>query len=195
MPSLIAANDGAIKSNATGAIDEVDRQTTALPPVNDKLLKYYSNSETKHRKTMEPSGTAEKIVMDNVTVESKPGKTPLETLQEEIEALQQEIEQSSQEGVQLESNRREIDETMEVQRKTVIKLKEEKKIKERTHILLEDPEVNVKKLEAIIAAGGERMKKLQDQWDAHRIPLVETLDAYRLKNSDKLVRFKHFTCI
>ncbi|KXJ77766.1 coiled-coil domain-containing protein 22 homolog [Aedes albopictus] len=186
VPSLIAANDGAIKSNATGAIDEVDRQTTAFLPVNDKLLKYYSNSETKHRKTMEPSGTAEKIVMDNVTVESKPGKTPLETLQEEIEALQQEIEQSSQEGVQLESNRREIDETMEVQRKTVIKLKEEKKIKERTHILLEDPEVNVKKLEVIIAAGGERMKKLQDQWDVHRIPLVETLDAYRLKNSDKL---------
>lgn len=191
VPSLIAANDGAIKTNAKGAIDEVDRQVK-LPAINEKLLQYYSKGGTKHR-LAEPSGaaassgTTEKVVLNNITVETKPGKTPLESLQEEIDALQQEIVQHSEEGVQLESSRKETDESIEEYRKTIVRLKEEKKIKERTHILLEDPEVNVKKLEAIIAAGGERMKKLQDQWDAHRIPLVDTLEAYRLKNSDKLV--------
>ncbi|EAT38744.1 AAEL009388-PA [Aedes aegypti] len=190
VPSLIAANDGAIKTNAKGAIDEVDRQVK-LPAINEKLLQYYSKGGTKHR-LAEPSGaaassgTTEKVVLNNITVETKPGKTPLESLQEEIDALQQEIVQHSEEGVQLESSRKETDESIEEYRKTIVRLKEEKKIKERTHILLEDPEVNVKKLEAIIAAGGERMKKLQDQWDAHRIPLVDTLEAYRLKNSDKL---------
>ncbi|XP_062564380.1 coiled-coil domain-containing protein 22 homolog [Armigeres subalbatus] len=186
VPSLIVANDGGIKSNLSGAIDEVDRQLK-LPTVNDKLLEYYSKS--KHRKVV-PSeasgGTIENVALGTVIAEATPGRSPLESLQRDIEALQQEIEQNSEDGKRLEKSRKEVDASAETYRKAIIKLKEEKKIKERTHILLEDPEVNVKKLETIIAAGDERMKKLQNQWDTHRVPLVDTLDAYRLKNSDKL---------
>ncbi|XP_065080310.1 coiled-coil domain-containing protein 22 homolog [Ochlerotatus camptorhynchus] len=189
IPSLIVANDGGMKSNATGgAIDEVDRQFR-LPSSNEKLLEYFSNSVSNQRK-VEPSGAlgavVQKVILEQVSVESKPGKTPLESLQDDIDALREEIEQNVEENAAVHGSRTELGESMEVYRRAIVKLKEEKKIKERTHILLEDPEVNVKKLEAIIAAGGERMKKLQDQWDAHRTPLVETLEAHRVKNSDKL---------
>lgn len=192
IPSVIAANDGAIKSNASsssGAIDEVDRIKVSSPV--DRLQRYYSSSERKS--TAAPVRTASNTTTDqkeddalSIVEAAKPGKTPLQSLQEEIDQIRADIERSVEEGTGLESQRTEIIELSEVQRMAVGKLKDEKKIKERTHILLEDPEVNVRKLQGIIAAGGERMKKLQDQWDAHRIPLEKELEGYREKHSDKL---------
>lgn len=190
IPSVIAANDGAIKSNAssTGAIDEVDRIKVSSPV--DRLQRYYSSSEQKS--SVVPVRTASNAASDqkedalSIVETAKPGKTPLQTLQEEIDQIRADIERSVEEGTGLETQRAELIELSEVQRVAVGKLKDEKKIKERTHILLEDPEVNVRKLQGIIAAGGERMKKLQDQWDAHRIPLEKELEGYREKHSDKL---------
>lgn len=190
IPSVIAANDGAIKSNAssTGAIDEVDRIKVSSPV--DRLQRYYSSSEGKSTavpvRTASSAATNQKEDALSIVEAAKPGKTPLQSLQEEIDQIRAEIERGVEEGTGLESQRTEINELSEVQRTAVGKLKDEKKIKERTHILLEDPEVNVKKLQGIIAAGGERMKKLQDQWDAHRIPLEKELEGYREKHSDKL---------
>lgn len=190
IPSVIAANDGALKTNAnTGdAIDEVDRIKVSSPV--DRLQRFYSSSERKS--TVVPVGQAASNAVEqkqnvlSIVEAAKPGKTPLETLQEEIDQIRAEIERTVVEGTGLEGERMEVAEQCEVQLKAVGKLKDEKKIKERTHILLEDPEVNVKKLQGIIAAGGERMKKLQDQWDAHRIPLEKELEGYRVKHSDKL---------
>lgn len=190
IPSVIAANDGALKTNAnTGdAIDEVDRIKVSSPV--DRLQRFYSSSERKS--TAVPVGQAVSSAVEqkqdvlSIVEAAKPGKTPLETLQEEIDQIRAEIERTVVEGTGLEGERMEVAEQCEVQLKAVGKLKDEKKIKERTHILLEDPEVNVKKLQGIIAAGGERMKKLQDQWDAHRIPLEKELEGYRVKHSDKL---------
>lgn len=190
IPSVIAANDGALKTNAnTGdAIDEVDRIKVSSPV--DRLQRFYSSSERKS--TVVPVGQAASHAVEqkqdvlSIVEAAKPGKTPLETLQEEIDQIRAEIERTVVEGTGLEGERMEVAEQCEVQLKAVGKLKDEKKIKERTHILLEDPEVNVKKLQGIIAAGGERMKKLQDQWDAHRIPLEKELEGYRVKHSDKL---------
>uniref|UniRef100_A0A1Q3F102 Coiled-coil domain-containing protein 22 homolog n=1 Tax=Culex tarsalis TaxID=7177 RepID=A0A1Q3F102_CULTA len=190
IPSVIAANDGALITNAgssSGAIDEVDRIKVSSPV--DRLQRFYSSSERKSAivpvvssNAVEQTQDVSMIVVDVV----KPGKTPLETLQEEIDHIRAEIEATVDEGTGLEGERVKVAELCEIQRTELGKLREEKKIKERTHILLQDPEVNVKKLQGIIAAGGERMKKLQDQWDAHRIPLEKELEGYRLKHSDKL---------
>lgn len=189
IPSVIAANDGAIKSNASGAIDEVDRIKVSSPV--DRLQRYYSSSERKSTaaataRTASNATSEEKQDPRSIVEAVKPGITPLQSLQEEIDQIRAEIERNVEEGTTLESERSELTEQSEVQRMAVGKLKDEKKIKERTHILLEDPEVNVRKLQGIIAAGGERMKKLQDQWDTHRIPLEQELEGYRVKHSDKL---------
>ncbi|XP_053684089.1 coiled-coil domain-containing protein 22 homolog [Sabethes cyaneus] len=194
VPSLIAANDGAIKSNQPiDAIDEGDARYK-FPLAPEKLLsKYFSATgsggpDISQVKQVKPNTSlpADAPVVESTN--SNPVKLPLESLQREIDQLRTEIDKSKELYVQLQTGRQQQDESVEMHKKALAKLKEDKKFKERTHILLEDPEVNVKKLEAIIAAGGERMKKLQDQWDAHRTPLVETLEVHKAKNSDILSR-------
>lgn len=187
VPTLISANDGAIKSNQSGAIDENDHQANVARPV-EVLNKYYETSKLDQSKpaieVIKLHGTEGQS--DSSSKAGAQGPTPLESLQGEIDKIRHQIEETTELCNTLDKKRIEINESLDMHQKAIAKLMEEKKIKERTHILLEDPDVNVKKLETIIAAGGERMKKLQDQWDSHRIPLVETLEAYRLKHSDKL---------
>lgn len=62
-------------------------------------------------------------------------------------------------------------------------LQGEKKMKERTQLLLENPEENMTKLIKILATAQERMKKLQDQWDEHRIPLEQQIQTAQQNNS------------
>lgn len=62
-------------------------------------------------------------------------------------------------------------------------LQNEKKMKERTQLLLENPEENMAKLMKILATAQERMKKLQDQWDEHRIPLEQQIQTAQQNNS------------
>uniref|UniRef100_A0A182JXY7 Coiled-coil domain-containing protein 22 homolog n=1 Tax=Anopheles christyi TaxID=43041 RepID=A0A182JXY7_9DIPT len=110
----------------------------------------------------------------------------LDALEQEIAKIQSAIDESRCEQRDLHTKRKEVEESAKALEKVTEKLKEEKKIKERTHILLENPEVNVAKLETIIAAAGEKMKKLQSQWEAHRAPLVATLEEHQAKNSDQV---------
>ncbi|XP_055626030.1 coiled-coil domain-containing protein 22 homolog [Toxorhynchites rutilus septentrionalis] len=187
VPSIIAANDGAIKSNNPESVDEIDCQLRLSSSV-DKLQSFYSTKGTNHPDSpsehpVESSKTIERTSVTDLIADLKPGKTPLETLQGETDQIRADIERNAHEFNALKSERASVSEIMETCRKAVGKLKEQKKMKERTHILLENTEVNVKKLEGIIAAAGDRMRKLQDQWETHRNPLVETLESY---NSDKL---------
>ncbi|XP_050067177.1 coiled-coil domain-containing protein 22 homolog [Anopheles maculipalpis] len=110
----------------------------------------------------------------------------LDVVQQEIDAINTAIEETKREQRDLLSKRAIVEENANTLESAVEKLKEEKKIKERTHILLENPEVNVTKLESIIAAAGEKMKKLQSQWEAHKAPLMATLQEHQSKNSDQV---------
>lgn len=58
-------------------------------------------------------------------------------------------------------------------------LQNEKKLKERTQLLLENPEENIAKMAKVLATSRERIKKLKDQWDEHRIPLEHQIEAAR----------------
>ncbi|XP_058129345.1 coiled-coil domain-containing protein 22 homolog [Anopheles ziemanni] len=163
--------------------DEVDRQQ--LPsngseqvenPIS-KLQAYYAQNKAKSPLTEElPDGG-----------ESSPTcEDQLSVIDEEIGKIQQSLQEMRSEYQELRARRENVREGTKGLEKTVEKLKEEKKIKERTHILLENPEVNVAKLESIIVAAGEKMKKLQTQWETHRAPLVATLREQQAKHSDKM---------
>lgn len=67
-------------------------------------------------------------------------------------------------------------------------LQAEKKLKERTRLLLENPEENTAKMTKILATAQERIKKLQDQWDEHRIPLENQIQAAQQSSSSNYVR-------
>lgn len=62
-------------------------------------------------------------------------------------------------------------------------LQSEKKLKERTQLLLENPDENLVKLTKILVTAQERMKKLQEQWDEHRIPLEQQIKTAQQNNS------------
>lgn len=71
-------------------------------------------------------------------------------------------------------------------------LQSEKKLKERAQLLLENPEENIAKMTKVLATSHERIKKLHDQWEEHRIPLQQQIEAARSSSNSKYVRFVIF---
>lgn len=66
-------------------------------------------------------------------------------------------------------------------------LQNEKKLKERTQLLLENPDENIAKMTKVLATSRERIKKLKDQWDEHRIPLEQQIEAARGSSNSSYV--------
>lgn len=66
-------------------------------------------------------------------------------------------------------------------------LQNEKKLKERAQLLLENPEENIAKMAKVLATSRERIKKLHEQWDEHRIPLEHQIEAARSSSNSKYV--------
>lgn len=69
----------------------------------------------------------------------------------------------------------------------VPQLQSEKKLKERAQLLLENPEENIAKMTKVLATSHERIKKLHEQWDEHRIPLEQQIEAARSSSNSKYV--------
>lgn len=68
-------------------------------------------------------------------------------------------------------------------------LQSEKKLKERAQLLLENPEENIAKMTKVLATSHERIKKLHDQWDEHRMPLEQQIEAAQSSSNSKYVGF------
>lgn len=66
-------------------------------------------------------------------------------------------------------------------------LQSEKKLKERAQLLLENPEENIAKMTKVLATSHERIKKLHEQWDEHRIPLEQQIEAAQSSSNSKYV--------
>lgn len=73
----------------------------------------------------------------------------------------------------------------------ITKLKSDRKVAERTNLLLENPEVNLGKMEKVLATTQERINKLHDQWDEHRLPMVQQLEAAKNSSTQKNVCRSH----
>ena len=174
IPSLIASNEG---SFGLGSKDETDKAIQ----IGSRLTNLNSFEAIKIRPLLKDVNL-EAVQAQNSTQQYE---SPLENLNVEIEKLKQTIEQNVLEHSKMISDKKDLNLELEENEKIVTKLKNQKKIKERTHIMLEDPAVNLKKLEDIINAGHERMKKMTEQWEEHREPLVKTLEASNAKHSDK----------
>lgn len=112
-------------------------------------------------------------------------ESPLDILNTEIETLKKVIEENVSEKNLLEEKFDEIKLTKKEIETELIQLKEKRKIKERMSILLENPETNIKKMETVLSSTVERMKNLTEQWEEHRIPLVEALEQSKEKYASK----------
>lgn len=66
-------------------------------------------------------------------------------------------------------------------------LQSEKKLKERAQLLLENPEENITKMGKVLTATQERIEKLKEQWDEHRIPLEQQIETAKRSSNSKYV--------
>ncbi|XP_059612496.1 coiled-coil domain-containing protein 22 homolog [Phlebotomus argentipes] len=181
-PSVIAKNDEEL------FVDQGIALSRVLDWQKEPLINRNAISEVQE---LHNSVSATEEVGEIVKNNTLKVRTPLESLQEEIEELRRRIEESVGE-------RQGILEEIEGSKSTISQheerlsgLRKEKRIRERTNIVLENPEENVAKLEAMVANSKEKLKKLELQWQEHEAPLLEALNSAQKKNSKEMSKTKH----
>lgn len=137
--------------------------------------------------------SVQQLTLNNIEIKNQndivtmPEISPVDALNFDIEKLKQSIEQCVVNRKSLMSRIHDIKELKVKEEENIVKLKEQRKIAERTHILLENPEVNITKMGAVLEATKERMKNLKEQWEERRIPLMEQLEQTQQSTSKQYV--------
>lgn len=126
----------------------------------------------------------EKIVQDQQKQEEKAEGESEEEVQEkrdgeihilrdELNELTLKLQNCQTEIKQLTRQKENIDETMQQVSDSTKELESAYKVKKKTVDLLPDAEYNIAKLEELIQGSHKKMENLKDQWEKHRVPLVE----------------------
>ncbi|XP_055372658.1 coiled-coil domain-containing protein 22 homolog [Condylostylus longicornis] len=165
----------------------IDNKLTIHKTQSDsKLLKQQaSTSKMVQSSSSSPSSTHK--VLNNNQKENvnliKP-YSPLESLNLDVEKLKKSIDDLLAKRKEIQQELTQMKQVRVEHEAQLSEIQSERKIKERSNILLENPDVNIAKMESIIAATNERLKKLQLQWEEHRKPLVAALEKSRAKNAN-----------
>lgn len=153
----------------------------------ETLLKSSSNNEARGSRfvhSLELQFTSDK--KDNVSLldvqESKPDSEELKQkkreeeikeLQEKVDSLSERLESVVDENKKYDSMCLNITELIKKEKGTIDEIKEQYKVKKCTLSLLPDAEVNIEKLQGLIDTSSQRLVSLANQWEEHRVPLIE----------------------
>lgn len=107
-------------------------------------------------------------------------KVECESLRSNIEELQDTIKSLATSVTQVTIN-------YENEEKELTINEEQKKIKGRIYDLFQDGEENIRKLEAAVEATTNKLISLGNQWEKHRVPLIQMYRQEREKHSSKAV--------
>lgn len=108
----------------------------------------------------------------------------IQDLDKDIELLRQSIDEMLLEHKQIQISINNTKELRKQSQVTQTKLKDEKKVHERTCVVLENPEVNIAKMQALIASTQSRKAKLEEKWLQHREPLQQAWESTKAKNAN-----------
>lgn len=122
--------------------------------------------------------------------ESPPKSDPVAEKRIHLEELRSQIANQQQEKQNLQTKIAEMRKKLDSGKRNLEDLKLQKKIKERTLLVLENPDENLQKLEKMIANSKEKMRRLQDQWQEHRAPLQAQIDAINEEKSEQAGKTK-----
>ncbi|KAG7203758.1 hypothetical protein KM043_013782 [Ampulex compressa] len=197
LPSILSFNARAIHPRSMNIMDRINwlnnQQSEKISDINShnnvNILNRLSLNETiqtsKESQSNEESvqqaitTTEEKLAADKrQELEVEKGKIECEELRANIEALQDEIKKLAATVTQATI-------TCQNEEKELRTIEEQKKIKARSYDLLQDGEENIKKLEAVIEASTSKLISLANQWEKHRVPLIEKYRQERQKHSTK----------
>lgn len=146
------------------------------------MLFYVQGAEVENEASTESVLPKQEIVNKAEKQELEVEKLKLEcdTLRNNIEVLQDQIKKLSTSITQVTISYQNEEKELTIN-------EEQKKIKARIYDLLQDSEENIKKLEAAIEATANKLINLGNQWEKHRVPLVQKYRQEKEKHSTKAV--------
>lgn len=142
-------------------------------PIPPKPLK---RSSAESRKVQERTEKEEIGEGSSEFVPAKPEEDPLDQKRAHIEVIREQIVQKRLQTNTVANNIAEMQRLSTAAEQKLRDLKGQKKTKERTLLVLENPQENTLKLKKMIENSGERMKRLQEQWIEHKTPLQLRID-------------------
>ncbi|GFU96946.1 coiled-coil domain-containing protein 22 homolog [Trichonephila clavipes] len=106
----------------------------------------------------------------------KKREAEIKELQQKLDSLTTKLENLHLENKNYEATSQNVLEQIKKEQETIDDLKERYRVKKCTLSLLPDAETNIEKLQAVIDASSQRLVSLANQWEQHRVPLI---DQYR----------------
>ncbi|XP_076643832.1 coiled-coil domain-containing protein 22 homolog isoform X2 [Halictus rubicundus] len=197
LPSLISYNARAHLTQPTDILDRInwlnkvhaEKVTDASAPSEVTVLSRISMKDTPQmakqsqakevsssKPTLSKPETASKVKKQELEVEKI--KVECESLRSNVEELQDEIKKLNTSLTQVTINHQNEEKELTIN-------EEQKKIKVRIYDLLQDSDENIKKLEATIEATTNKLLSLGNQWEKHRVPLIQKYRQEREKHSTK----------
>lgn len=169
-------------ANVTGPTPATRSAKPAIAPRKDHLRNAKSVQQLK----------LSNIEIPNDDIVQMPEISESDGIQFQIEKLKVSIEQCLSDRQNLQTSIAETKAEIVREEEQLVQLRAERKVKERTHLVLENPDVNYSKMMSLVENTQERIGKLKEQWDEHRGALTEQLEKARQSSTKKYVS-QHFS--
>lgn len=177
--TLIQKNDAdRLQPSTTHSFDKLLRRLAA----NDTTkLKSLANDPLLTKDHMRNVKSVQQLTLNNVRIPNEndiirmPEISAADALAFDVEKLKQSIESGLQAEQQLNTTLDDLVTARATAQASLIEAGGEKKIKERTQILLENPTVNTEKMAEVLRLSEARLNQLAVQWDAHKLELSKEL--------------------
>lgn len=142
----------------------------------------------------------QQLALNNVEIPNEndivvmPEISEIDSMLFDIEKVKANIEQALHSRQEIQPNVATVQEELRKMNESLAQLRIERKIKERTSLLLENPSENLIKMETVLTTTQERINKLREQWEEHRVPLMQQLEQARQSSTTKYVSRRCLDC-
>ncbi|XP_015187507.1 PREDICTED: coiled-coil domain-containing protein 22 homolog [Polistes dominula] len=140
-----------------------------VPNTNDKITT--TTTDVPQQELVSKKEEMQDLQVEKIKEECENFKHNIDSLQEEIKKLTVQVTQASL--------------TYQNEEKELKINKEQRKIKAKAYELYENGEKNIEKLETVIEGITDKLLNLANQWEKHRMPLIQKYREEREKHSTK----------
>ncbi|XP_043588495.1 coiled-coil domain-containing protein 22 homolog isoform X2 [Bombus pyrosoma] len=197
LPSLISYNARALHTHSMSILDQINWLNKQYC---DKIIdanisgdvNFLNGNSIKDRTLpskqpqIKDNGTKEtKIIEQKVLNKMEKQDLQIEKIKIECECSRNDIEKLQDAIKNLSTSVAQVTINYQNEEKELTINEEQKKIKARIYDLFQDGEENIKKLEAAIEVTTNKLINLGNQWEKHRVPLIQKYRQEREKHSTK----------
>ncbi|KAK2589337.1 hypothetical protein KPH14_007885 [Odynerus spinipes] len=194
LPSILSHNARAIHSRSTNIREHIDW----LNAQQEKIVHVSTHNQSFNRVSLKESVQSKnsQVNEDHVSTTDVPQQEfiskkeeiqdlQIEKIKEECENLKGDINSLQEEIKKLTVKVTQVTMTYQNEEKALKINEEQKQLKARAYDLYQDGEQNIHKLEVAIEAVTNKLLNLANQWEKHRVPLIQKYREEREKHSTK----------